>query len=126
MTTYRAVFERDEQGVWLVSVPALRGCHTSGRSLSEARANLEEAIAATLGDARGIEVREDVRLPAAFKRAISRARQARAEADARRATADATLRRTARTLTRDARLSLRDAGDLLGLSRQRIQQLVAR
>ena len=35
--TYRVVYELDESGHWIATVPAIRGCHTYGRSLSEAR-----------------------------------------------------------------------------------------
>ena len=124
MRTCRAVFERDRRGVWLVSVPEVEGCHSYGRSLDEARRNLQEALSLFIDDTTRPRVSEEIRVPARFKRAVARVRRARQRADAVHAAATAELRRTARSLTRDAGLSLRDAGDLLGLSRQRIQQLV--
>lgn len=39
-----AVFTKDDDGVWLVDVPALDGCHTFGDSLDEARANIRDAV----------------------------------------------------------------------------------
>jgi predicted RNase H-like HicB family nuclease len=41
---YTVVLKRDEEGNWLVSVPALPGCHTWGKTKEEAVANAKEAI----------------------------------------------------------------------------------
>lgn len=41
--TYRAVIEPDQKG-FHGYVPALKGCHTWGRSLAETRKKLQEAI----------------------------------------------------------------------------------
>lgn len=41
---YTVVFEQDEEGNFLVSVPALKGCHTFGKTFEEAEANAREAI----------------------------------------------------------------------------------
>ncbi len=41
--TYRAIIEPDEKG-FHGYVPALKGCHTWGRSLAGTRKNLQEAI----------------------------------------------------------------------------------
>lgn len=41
---YKAVIERDEDGIYVASVPALPGCHTQGRNLEELRLRLREAI----------------------------------------------------------------------------------
>ena len=41
---YNVVFEQDEDGVYIANVPALQGCHTHGRTLEEAEANIQEAI----------------------------------------------------------------------------------
>ncbi len=124
MKRYRAVFERDPRGVWLVSIPGIRGCHSYGRSLDEARRNIREALALFVDEALEDRVIEDVRLPVRITRTVARVREARERAEAQRAVADAELRKAARSLTRDAGLSLRDAGELLGLSRQRVHQLV--
>jgi predicted RNase H-like HicB family nuclease len=42
------VIERDEDGGFIASVPALPGCHTQGDTLEELLANVKEAIAACL------------------------------------------------------------------------------
>ena len=40
--------ERDEDGVWIASIPALPGCHSQGQSRDEALENVEEAFQAIL------------------------------------------------------------------------------
>lgn len=41
---FTVLIERDEDG-WLVgSVPALRGCHTQGKTMDELLKNIKEAI----------------------------------------------------------------------------------
>jgi predicted RNase H-like HicB family nuclease len=41
---YRVLIERDEDGVYVVEVPALPGCVSQGRTRDEALANIREAI----------------------------------------------------------------------------------
>ena len=41
---YSVVLQRDDEGNWLVSVPALPGCHTYGKTRDEALQNAREAI----------------------------------------------------------------------------------
>jgi antitoxin HicB len=43
LTTYTALVSQ-EDGVYIVDVPALPGCHTYGNTLDEALANAREAI----------------------------------------------------------------------------------
>lgn len=38
------VVERDEEGFYVASVPALPGCHTQAKSLDELNARIREAI----------------------------------------------------------------------------------
>jgi predicted RNase H-like HicB family nuclease len=122
--SYRVVLERDESGVWIARVPGIRGCHTYGRTLQEARRRLREALGLWVEDAEQAELTEEIRLPGMARDAIRRSRQARAEAEDRRVEAQAATREAARALVRDLQLGVRDAGELLGLSHQRVQQLV--
>jgi len=46
--TFEVLFEEDEDGVIVASVPALPGCHTQGDTLEEARSHIREAIEAYL------------------------------------------------------------------------------
>lgn len=41
---FDVVVERDREGFYVASVPALRGCHTQARSLDELMERVREAI----------------------------------------------------------------------------------
>lgn len=42
--------EQDEDDVFIVSAPTLRGCHSYGRTLEEAMKNITEAVTLCLED----------------------------------------------------------------------------
>src|SRR6266567_4328224 len=64
---YRVVFERDESGAWLARVPSVRGCHTHGRTLEQARRRIREALSLWVDDADDAELTEEIRLPPQLK-----------------------------------------------------------
>lgn len=41
---YLVVIEQDEDGIYVASVPALRGCHTQAKNLEELIPRIREAI----------------------------------------------------------------------------------
>ncbi len=51
---FTVVIEKDEDGYLVASVPALKGCHTQGKTMDELLANVKEAIELCL------EVEKDV------------------------------------------------------------------
>jgi len=123
MKSYRVVYELDESGHWIATVPAVKGCHTYGRSIHEATERIREALALFVDDADRARLRPDVRLPVKIKVLIARQQEARAIADRQQRRASLVLVRAVKSLTEDLGLSVRDAGELLGLSHQRVQQL---
>ncbi|MCA4895493.1 MAG: type II toxin-antitoxin system HicB family antitoxin [Cytophagales bacterium] len=42
--------EQDEDGVYIVSCPSFKGCHSYGKTVDEAMSNIREAIALCLED----------------------------------------------------------------------------
>ena len=117
--------ERDEAGPWVARIPEVPGCHTYGRSLRQVKRRIREALFLWIEHADRAELTFDVRLPRETARSVARAQAVRQAADrAQREALDVT-RRTAMELTRSSHLSVRDAAELLGISHQRIQQLLA-
>jgi predicted RNase H-like HicB family nuclease len=41
---FDVVIERDSEGYYVASVPALRGCHTQARSLDELMERMQEVV----------------------------------------------------------------------------------
>ncbi|MBF0495201.1 MAG: type II toxin-antitoxin system HicB family antitoxin [Deltaproteobacteria bacterium] len=41
---FSVIIERDREGYYVASVPALRGCHTQAKSLDELAVRIKEAI----------------------------------------------------------------------------------
>lgn len=115
----KVVFEPDG-GAWHVYLPAVQGCRSHGRSLSEARRNIREAL--TLFDREGAALIEHVRLPKSVSKVLVRAKKAREALVTLQKAAQDCARASARQLLA-AGLSLRDAGELMGLSHEHVKQL---
>jgi predicted RNase H-like HicB family nuclease len=126
--TFDVIYERDDSGWWVASIPAVPGCHTQGRSISQARQRIREALAVALDRpdaervARAAELIDDVRLPRPIAKKLAGSRAARARAEAAEAKSQEATQAAAAALT-DGGMSVRDAAELLGLSHQRVQQL---
>jgi len=56
---FKVQLEKDEDGRWVATVPALPGCISQGRTVTEARKNVREAIGLHLSSlaADGIPIR---------------------------------------------------------------------
>lgn len=124
--TYTAVFERGRDGFWEVELVEEPRVHTYGRTLAKARAYIREATAGwfDVGED-SFDVVEEMHLPKAVKDPLSRALRGRERAEAASAAALTMTREAAEALVRTGQLSTRDAAELLGLSHQRVQQLLA-
>ena len=119
-----SVFEYDgDDNVWLVHVKGVDGCQTYGRTIRQAEARIREALAAWLDtDSEKLTITPEYPKEVALLASkVSQARfaAARAGSDAQETTIDAARRLSAMGLSR------RDTADLLGVSHQRVQQLLA-
>ncbi len=47
---YPAIIEQDADGVFIVSCPSFKGCHSYGHTIDEAIKNISEAIAVCMED----------------------------------------------------------------------------
>jgi predicted RNase H-like HicB family nuclease len=121
--TYTAIYDYDaDDRAWNVRIKGVAGCQTYGRSLRQAQSRIREALALWLDVAPGdLSIRDQFPAPlASVADDVVRARTAaeRAGVKAQQQTIEAV-----RALT-DLGLSRRDAAELLGLSHQRVHQLL--
>jgi len=124
MSVYHVAYERDESGWWVASVRQVRGCHTQGRTVDEARRRIREAMHLFVNDARTAKLVDDVKLPATAAKAIRAYATLRRRADLEDRRAALAVRRAVRLLRGGKlKMSARDAARLLGVSHQRVHQL---
>jgi hypothetical protein len=127
--TYIATLELDPRSrQWMADIEGLP-VHTWGRSLAKVKQYALEALALHL-DVPEAEVLGRItfrrpQFPAAVLEALEQADSAKTDADGAVARAAEAKAAAARALVRDAHLSMRDAAEVLGLSHQRVQQLLA-
>ena len=124
MKTYKVRYEQDEAGYWFATVLGVPGCHTQGTSLETVRGRIREALEVSVDDAENADFIESYKLSA--KVALPLAKKAvaaknRAEEASKRA--QKLMQDAAEKLIR-AKLSHRDAAIVLGVSHQRIAQLL--
>ena len=120
---YVAVYERDpESDAWLVHIKGIPGCHTYGRTLRQAEARIREALALWLErEPEALEITPQ--WPAEVATLATEVSQARYAASKSAHNAGATTANAAKKLDRMG-LSRRDTADVLGISHQRVQQLL--
>jgi predicted RNase H-like HicB family nuclease len=122
--SYVAVYERDfESDAWLVYIKTVPGCHTYGRTLRQAEARIREALAAWLDrEPDGLKIVSE--WPSDLEKVATSVAQARRDAAESAEAAGAATAKAAKRLDRLG-LSRRDAAEVLGISHQRVQQLLA-
>ncbi len=120
---YVAVFERDpDSDAWLVHIKGIPGCNTYGRTLRQAESRIREALALWL-DREPETLEITPQWPAEVATLAAEVSQARFAASKSAQTAGSTTAQAAKKLDRMG-LSRRDTADVLGISHQRVQQLL--
>ncbi len=97
LKVFTAVFDRDDDGYWLVELEEEPRVHTYGRTLAKAREHIVDATALWFEVApEDLNLVEDVRLPVPVKAALELARKERDHAQAAQEAAAGATREAAR------------------------------
>lgn len=127
-TKYRVTFELENDS-WLAQVDEIPQVHTFGNTLGKAREHVVDALALWLNvpvDSLKDQVEPaPVALPTATRHLIDNAIALRELAKSAAHTALQIMSEAAFALVRESHLSMRDAGEILGVSHQRVQQLLS-
>ena len=121
--TYRAVYDREEDGRWNVEIPEVEGCYTHGRTIEQARERIREALGLFVRNAEAATIVDDVRLSAAAKRRVKTLEERRIAAALSQRRLVAAQRAVATHLHKVEGLSYRDAGAILGCTRQYAERI---
>jgi predicted RNase H-like HicB family nuclease len=124
VNTYTARLEQEHDGRWSVELEEEPRVHTWGKTIDQALNRMREAAALWYQtDEASIELVPRPVLPKAAGRTVEQARKAREQArDADRLAIEQT-RKAAIALTSSG-ISMRDAARILGVSHQRVHQLI--
>jgi predicted RNase H-like HicB family nuclease len=120
MKHYTVTAVRDETAMWVGSCEAIDGFATQARRLDQLRRNAREAAAVAL-DVDESEI--EIVLAPVYSDDVAAVRQARLQASEADRKASELTRAVARRL-HDEGLPMRDIAELVGVSHQRIHQLV--
>lgn len=123
--TYRAIYERDTGNQWFVDIPEIQGCHTYGRTLESARKNAFEVAALCLDvEPDTFDIEDDIRIPEEISEALEDARSRQQQALEAQRTASHTIREAVKQLHDKEGWNIRDTAKAIGLSYQRVHQLI--
>ncbi len=126
---FAAKFYLDQSGTWIVELEDLPEVHTYGKTLGKAREYIVDALALWLNlsvdEARERISFQTPELPTEVSEAVERAVAERLIAESVARVAADVMVEASVALVDQAHLSMRDAADILGISHQRVQQLVA-
>ncbi|MGQ0625550.1 MAG: type II toxin-antitoxin system HicB family antitoxin [Sporichthyaceae bacterium] len=120
------VVRAERDGAWWgIEVPGVEGAFSQAKRIDQIEAMAREVIALLLDVAEdSFTLTLDIQLPEQWDAAITSARAARQNAVAAERTAAAQIRDLAHQL-HTAGLPVRDVGALMGVSHQRVSQLLA-
>jgi predicted RNase H-like HicB family nuclease len=125
MSTYRIVYQRDEDGSWLASVPRVPSAHTYGRTIDQARERIREALGLWVEDAANAKLLDDIQLPSSARATVREWTESKLAAEAADKRAKQRAARAAWALKQNFDFSYADIGKVMGVTRQRAHQIAA-
>ena len=123
MAKYTIRYDQDESGAWIAQVRGVPEAHSYGRTIEQARERVREALSLWRANAQTAEFVDDIHVPAGARGVIDAFVRARKRVEVEQSRAQKSASTAASQLTDRWNYSLRDAGELLGVSRQRVQQI---
>ncbi len=116
--------ERGERW-WVADIPEVHGCHTQGRNLAQMRRNIRECLALLLGEraAGAAELEEHINYPPGVRPALAKLRRKAKRASELQGELEAERRELIHELAK-AGFSTHDVGDMVGLSKPRVAQIL--
>ena len=122
MAKYTATYTHEDDGWWTVRIKEVQGVHSQGRSISQARNRVREALSLFVDDADTAEITDDIKLPPVVRKFVAKVEAVTRDHERSVARVAKAKEQAARKLI--TTMSVRDAGAVLGVSHQRVQQLV--
>jgi predicted RNase H-like HicB family nuclease len=126
MSNYTINYKRIENGWWLATVEGVAGCLTQGRTINQTRERIREALSLFVDDADTANLIDNIQLSAKIQRALNQFKTVRKRANEEVSNLQNAANTVASLLIENMNMSMRDAGELLGLSHQRIHQILKR
>lgn len=122
---FRVTRDGEDPRIWLAEWAEDDRVHTFARSLAELEDLARDALALWLHtDADAVQIELDVALPESVSRELTRFRRQRDELEDQQASVLDRQRSLAVRLVEDQGMTYRDAARVLGISHQRVAQLV--
>ncbi len=121
---YTVQYELDEEsGWWAVSVREEPGCFTQGKTLTQCRERIREALSLSVDDAYEAELIDEIVVPKEIKSILLAVEKKQSELKEFQVETKKITAKAAVTLNKKFHCGMRDIGELMGLSHQRIAQL---
>lgn len=118
-------YEQNAKGTWVASVQGVDGFVVSGRTIDRCRQRAIAWLESQMNDIDSMKIVEDVVLPECARTALAQFKKTQERADDAASRLKAHAIETAALLTAELGLGLCDVGELMGVSRQRIHQLLS-